>query len=173
MPHTNKVNNTSIMEILLVILALIFAAVGIIGAVAPVLPGPPLSFVALLLLRLCDGCDVSGTSLIVTGILAVAITILDYIAPIWFTKRSGGSKQGTWGATIGLVIGFFLGLPGILLGPFLGAYIGELTAKTPSSKALNIAFMSFVAFMLTSGIKFIYGVCLFVMVIKTGWNILF
>lgn len=161
------------MDIFLVILALIFALVGIIGAVAPVLPGPPLSFVALLILKFCDGNDISTTTIIVTAVLAVVITILDYIAPIWLTKKNGGSKYGTWGATIGLIIGLFAGLPGILLGPFLGAYIGELMAKTPSSKALNVACMSFIAFMLTSGIKFIYGIYILVIIISKGWGIIF
>ena len=108
------------MEYLLLILALILAVAGIIGAVAPVLPGPPLSFAALLLLLLCEGNDISTVTLITTGVLAVAITIIDYIAPVWLTKKSGGSKYGTWGATIGLVIGMFFALPGILIGPFLG-----------------------------------------------------
>ena len=159
------------MEYLLLVLALLFAFVGIIGAVAPVLPGPPLSFVSLLLLSFCDGHDISTMSLVVAGILATVITILDYIAPVWLTKKSGGSKYGTWGATIGLVIGLFLGLPGIIIGPFLGAYIGELIAETPSQKAFKVACMSFVAFMLTSGIKFVYSICLLVMVVTECWHI--
>ena len=161
------------MDIILVILALILAIVGIIGAVAPVIPGPPISFVALLLLKLCDGNTVSPTSMIVTGVIAVAITVLDYVAPVWLTKRSGGSKYGTWGATIGLLMGMFAGLPGVLLGPFLGAYIGELAARKSSDKAFKIACMSFVAFMLTSGLKFIYGVSILVMTISKGWDIIF
>ena len=161
------------MEIFLVIIALILAFAGIIGAVAPILPGPPLSFVALLILDFCDGNDVSTTTLIVTGVLAAVITVLDYIAPVWLTKKNGGSRYGTWGATIGLIIGLFAGLPGILLGPFLGAYIGEIIAKTPSSKAFNVACMSFIAFMLTSGIKFIYSIYILVMIITKGWGIIF
>lgn len=159
------------MDILIVVFALIFAVAGIIGAVAPVIPGPPLSFVALLLLLLCDGSDISTTSLVVAGIFAVVITLLDYIAPVWLTKKSGGSKYGTWGATIGLIIGIFFALPGMLIGPFLGAYIGELMAKTPSDKAFKVACMSFVAFMLASGIKFVYSICLLVMVVTECWDI--
>ena len=161
------------MNILLLILALLFAIVGIIGAVAPVLPGPPLSFVALLMLMFCDGNDLSNTTIIVAGVVAVVVTILDYVAPVWLTKKTGGSKYGTWGATIGLVVGIFGGLIGVLIGPFLGAYIGELIAKTPSSKALKVASMSFVAFMLTSGLKFAYGVYILVLVVSNGWEILF
>lgn len=161
------------MDILLTILALIFAAVGIIGAVAPVLPGPPLSFVALLMLSFCDGNEISTTSIVVTGIIAVIITAVDYVAPIWFTKRAGGTKQGTWGATIGLIIGMFAGPLGVIVGPFLGAYVGELVASTPSEKAFKVACMSFIAFMLTSGLKFAYSAYILVKVVSNGWKIIF
>ena len=161
------------MDILLVILALVFALIGVIGAILPGLPGTPISFVAMILLIFCNGNDITTTTVVICGILAAIITVLDYVAPVWFAKKSGGTKYGTWGTTIGLVVGMFLGIPGILLGPFLGAYIGELIAKTPSSKALKVAAMSFVAFMLTTGIKVVYGVYMLVVTIKHGWNILF
>ena len=161
------------MDILLVILALLFAVIGVIGAVLPGLPGTPISFVALLLLIFCNGNDLTTVSVVICGILAAVITILDYVAPVWFAKKSGGSKYGTWGTTIGLVIDIFLGLPGILLGPFLGAYIGELIAKTPTDKALKVATMSFVAFMLTTGIKAVYGIYVLVITVLNSWEILF
>jgi uncharacterized protein YqgC (DUF456 family) len=161
------------MDTLLLILALLLALIGAIGAVLPGLPGTPVSFIALLLLIFCDGNDITTTALIINGILTVVITALDYVAPVWLTKRSGGSKYGTWGTTIGLVIGMFFGLPGILLGPFLGAYIGELIAKTPSDKAFKVATMSFVAFMLTTGIKAAYGIYVLVITFSNGWDILF
>lgn len=161
------------MDTLLLILALLLALIGAIGAVLPGLPGTPISFIALLLLIFCDGNDITTTALIINGILTVVITALDYVAPVWLTKKSGGSKYGTWGTTIGLVIGMFFGLPGILLGPFLGAYIGELIAKTPSDKAFKVATMSFVAFMLTTGIKAAYGIYVLVITFSNGWDILF
>lgn len=161
------------MDILLVILALVFALIGFIGAVLPGLPGTPISFVAMIMLIFCNGNDISTSHIIICGILAIAITVLDYVAPVWFAKKSGGTKYGTWGTTIGLVVGMFLGIPGILLGPFLGAYIGELIAKTPSNQALKVAAMSFVAFMLTTGIKVIYGVYILVVTVTNSWEILF
>ena len=161
------------MDILLLILALLLAIIGFVGAVIPGIPGTPISFAALIMLIFCNGNDISTNYVVICGILAVAITVLDYIAPVWFAKKSGGTKYGTWGPTIGLIIGLFLGLPGILLGPFLGAYIGELIAKTPSDKALKVATMSFVAFMLTTGIKVIYGVYILVVTVTNSWEILF
>lgn len=160
------------MEYLYIILAIVFAIVGLAGAVLPVLPGPPVGFAALLLLLLCTGNDISTTELVVTGVLAVVITIVDYIAPVWFAKKTGGSKSGTWGATIGLVVGLLVGPLGVIVGPFMGAFIGELLAKTPTEKAFGVAAMTFMAFMLTTGIKLIYGIVVLVMVCSQVWNII-
>ena len=125
------------------------------------------------MLIFCNGNNITTATAVICGILAGVITLLDYVAPVWFAKKSGGTKYGTWGTTIGLVAGMFLGIPGVILGPFLGAYIGELIAKTPSSKALKVAAMSFVAFMLTTGIKVVYGVYILVITVINGWKILF
>ena len=57
------------------------------------------------------------------------VSILDYIVPVWGTKKFGGSKYGTRGATVGLIIGLFLGPLGIIIGPFIGAVVGELIFK--------------------------------------------
>lgn len=161
------------MEYVFIFSAVVMALVGLVGAVAPVLPGSPVSFAALLLLLLCDGHDVSVTQLVVAGVLAIVISIVDYIAPIWLTKKKGGSKSGTLGATIGLLLGLFIGPIGIIAGPFLGAFIGELIIKTPAEKAFSVACMTFVAFMLTTGIKLIYGIVVFVMVCVEAYNIIF
>ena len=160
------------MEYILVILALLCAIVGLLGAVLPALPGPPLSFVGLLLLLLCTGNSVGTATVIVSGIVAAIITVLDYVAPIWLAKKKGGSKYGIWGAGIGMLVGLFLGPWGIILGPFAGAFIGELMAKNTTGKALSTAFMSFIAFMLTTGIKFVYCVVLTAMIVTESWKII-
>ena len=160
------------MDILYFVLALICAVVGLIGAIVPALPGPPLSFVGLLLLLLCDTCEIGIASLVITGILAVVITILDYVAPVWFAKKKGGTTCGMWGATIGMLIGLFFGPLGIILGPFMGALVGELIAKTPTEKALSTAFMTFVAFMLVTGIKFIYCLVVVVYIVVEGFKMI-
>ena len=146
------------METLYLVLGGIFAVVGLLGAVLPVLPGPPLAYATLWMMWLADHSSVSTPTFIVMGILMVIVTALDYIAPIWMTRRGGGSKSGERGATIGLVVGLFIGPLGIIFGPFVGALVGELIAGTRSSQALKVALMSFIAFLLTTGFKLIYGI---------------
>lgn len=158
-------------DFVFVILAVISALVGVVGAIVPAVPGPPISFVGLLLLAFCEGNDIDMVSLIITGILAVIITVVDYIAPVWFTKKAGGSKAGIWGATIGLVLGLFTGFWGVIVGPFLGAFIGELMMETKPEKAIKVACMSFIAFLLTTGVKLVYCVVLLVMIIMEIWTI--
>ncbi len=160
------------MEYVYIIFSLILAFIGLLGAVLPVLPGTPISYVAILILLLCDGNEVSVLQLVVMGLFALALTVLDYVAPVWFAKKSGGSKAGTWGATIGLVVGLFLGPVGVILGPFLGALIGELYVKTPKEKAFEVAGMTFLAFMLTTGIKLVYGITAIVMIFSEAWQII-
>lgn len=160
------------MEYLLVVLALVFALAGMAGAVLPVIPGTPISFVALLMLLFCDGNEIGTAQLIIAGVAAAVVMVLDYVAPIWFTKKFGGSKYGMWGATAGLVLGFFFGPVGVIAGPFLGAYVGELLTDTEPSKAFRVACMTFVAFMLTTGLKLIYGVYVFVRVLLESWDII-
>lgn len=158
------------MEYLLVTLAIICTLTGLVGSVLPALPGPPLSFVGLLLLMPCDGVDT--VTIITTGIAMIIITILDYIAPIWLTKKRGGSKYSTWGAGIGMLVGLFFGVWGMIVGPFAGAFIGELLAKKTTGKALETAFFSFVAFMLTTGIKFIYCIVVTAIIAAKSWTVI-
>lgn len=153
------------MDIIYIIIAFLCAMVGIIGSVVPVLPGPPLSFVGLLFLYFCDNAEVSVLSLVVMGILMAVITVFDYIAPAWLTKLKGGSKRASNGALIGIMVGLFFGPWGVILGPFLGAFLGELFAKSSKGKAFSVALMSFWAFLLTSGVKLIYGAVVLAMII--------
>ena len=151
------------MDTLLIILALVFGIVGLLGAVLPALPGAPLSYIGLLLLLPCEGADISSIALWVTGIFLAIVSILDYIAPAWLTNLSGGGKQATRGSMAGLIVGLFFFPPiGLIVGPFVGAFIGELMEGSSKGKALKVALMSFVGFLLTTGLKIIYsGVLLF------------
>ncbi len=153
------------MDIIYIVLAFILAFIGILGSVVPILPGPPLSYVALLLLYFCNGAEVSVTTLVIMGVVMAVITIVDYIAPAWMTKLKGGSKSASNGAIVGTIVGLFFGPVGVIVGPFLGAFIGEIIANSSKGKAFNVALMSFLAFILTSGVKLIYGIAVMVILI--------
>lgn len=160
------------------ILAIILAIVGIIGAIVPGLPGPPISWAALLLLYIADEASaVSIEMLVVTGIFAVLITVLDYVVPAWGTKRFGGTKAGTRGSTIGLIVSVFVlpllgiaigpfGIVGILAGPFVGAYLGEKWSGNDDHQALRSAIGSFVGFLAGTLMKLTYGIIIIVLLVK-------
>ena len=140
-------------DYILLILAVILIIVGIIGCLAPVLPGPPLSYAGLVLLHLSKFADFSNTLLIILAAVVVVVSILDYIVPVWGTKRFGGSKYGTRGATVGLIIGLFLGPVGIIIGPFIGAVVGELIFKDDMKYAIKAGFGSLLGFLTGVGLK--------------------
>ena len=140
-------------DYILLILGIIFMIIGIIGCLVPVLPGPPISFIGLLFLHWSRFGQFSKPTLVILGAIAVIVTVLDYIVPVWGTKKFGGSKYGTKGATVGLVIGFFLGPLGIILGPLIGAFIGEMIFKDDLSYAFKAGFGSLLGFLTSIGLK--------------------
>jgi len=140
-------------DYLLLIAGIILMLVGIIGCLAPVLPGPPLSFLGLILLHLSRFGSFSTPTLIILGAVTVAVTVLDYIVPIWGTRKFGGSKYGARGATVGLIIGLFLGPVGIIIGPLVGAIVGELIFKDDMKYALKAGFGSLLGFLTGVGLK--------------------
>jgi len=156
------------MMYVLIVVAILLALVGLVGAVVPGIAGTPFSFLALLTLSFVKGIDYSTKFLLIMGLIGAVVFALDYVVPIWGTKKLGGTKAGVRGSTIGLFLGLFItfvfpvGFIAVLLGPFIGAYIGEKMAGTEDHKAWRAAFGSFVGFLLGTGIKTIYAcVCIF------------
>ncbi len=140
-------------DYILLIIGIVFMIMGIIGCLVPVLPGPPISYLGIILLHLSRFGQFSQTTLIILGIVAIVVTILDYIVPLWGTKRFGGSKYGIRGATVGLIIGLFLGPMGIIIGPFIGAVVGEMIFKDDMPYALKAGFGSLLGFLTGIGLK--------------------
>lgn len=140
-------------DYVLVILGIIIMIIGIIGCLVPVLPGPPLSFLGLLLLHFTKFGHFTSLTLIIFAGIAVSVSVLDYLVPIWGTKKFGGSKYGTRGAAVGLVVGLFLGPVGIIIGPLLGAFIGEMIFKDDLNYAIKAGFGSLVGFLTGVGLK--------------------
>ncbi len=138
------------------IVAIVLAVLGLAGSFAPVLPGPPLSWCALLSLYFSKspGEPFTMTALLVWLAVFVVLTVLDYVLPAKFTKMSGGHKASERGALIGMFAGIFLTPVGMVAGSFIGAFLGEyLFEKQDAATSLKIALWSFVAFILTTGLK--------------------
>ena len=161
------------METFIGILALVLGLVGIIGSVAPGLPGPPLSWLGMLVLYIWGGgANGAGEPMTMSFLLVwlavvIVVSILDYFVPAYFTKVTGGSKYGGWGAIAGLFIGLIFPPVGMILGSLIGAFAGELLfAGKDTATSLKSAFGAFLGFMFGTGIKLICAaVMLFYLVI--------
>ena len=140
-------------DYLLLITGIILMITGIIGCLVPVLPGPPISFLGLISLHFTRFGHFTEVALITFGAIALIVTLLDYIVPVWGTKKFGGSKYGTRGAAIGLIIGLFLGPLGLIIGPLAGAFVGELIFRDDINYAMKAGFGSLLGFLTGVGLK--------------------
>ena len=155
------------MEVLIVIIAVALGFIGLLGCIVPVIPGPPLSYLGLLVLYLWhnpaqDAClslaagGITGKFMLIWLGITVAVTILDYIVPVVFTKVTGGSKEAVRWSIAGTIIGMLFFPPfGIIIGAFLGAFLGEIIVhnKTLGASLLS-GIGSLLGFVFGIGIKF-------------------
>ena len=160
------------MEYFILIISLLFVLAGIAGSLLPALPGPPLSWIGLLILYTTSGIDFDYWILGITFVLTLIIVILDYVIPAQGTKRFGGSKYGIWGTNIGLVVGIFAPIPlGFIIGPFVGALIGELIYdRSDSKRAVKAATGSFIGFLASTFVKFVFCMVLLGIFVRVVWN---
>jgi hypothetical protein len=144
------------MDYILIFLGIVMMIAGLLGCMLPVLPGPPLSYIGILLLHFTEKHQFSSNFLIGWAAITIIVYLLDYLIPIWGTKRFGGSIRGIWGSIIGLLIGMFVFPPiGIIVGPFAGAVIGELSVGKQSKEAFRSGFGSFIGFLIGTLLKLI------------------
>lgn len=153
------------MDIVISILAILAGIIGIAGSILPGLPGTPVSWIGLLILYIWgNGTNAAGEemtirTLIIWGFVVAAVSIIDYIVPMYFTKLTGGSKYAERGALIGLVAGIILTPIGMILGSFLGAFLYEwYYTRQGVAQALKAAIGSFLGFITGTGIKTIVAV---------------
>jgi uncharacterized protein len=149
------------MDILLLVLGIVLLVVGLAGCILPFLPGPPLCFAALLIQQFQSTPPYTTKFLVIWAIVTVVVTGLDYVIPVYGTKRFGGTKYGMWGCAIGLIVGIWMGPLGLIIGPFVGAFLAELIGNSNSNQALRAAWGSFLGFLIGTLLKLI--VC-FVMI---------
>jgi len=150
------------METFIAVAAIILGIIGIIGSIVPGIPGPPISWLGMLFIYAWGagtnsaGDPMSLTLLLVWLGIVIVVSILDYIVPAYFTKVTGGSKYGSWGAIIGLFVGLIVPPVGMIVGSLLGAFIGELIfAAKPPADSVKSALGAFIGFIFGTGLKLI------------------
>jgi uncharacterized protein YqgC (DUF456 family) len=146
-------------EILVITIGAILSIVGIVGCIFPAVPGPPLNYIALLVLHFSGIYEFTTTFLIVYLVINIIVQVLDYVLPVYGAKRYGASKKGIWGSVIGIVLGFFFFPPfGVILGALIGAVAGELVAGKKESEAMRAGFATFIASLIMMVAKLILSV---------------
>lgn len=137
------------MELLVVLIAIVFIMLGLLGSFVPAIPGPPLSYIALLLVSLFTSYTFSQNFLLMWAAIVITVMALDYWLQLYGVKKFGGKKKAVNGTLIGLVVGLFAPIPfGFLLGPFAGAFIGAyLEEKEDFLKVLFIAMGALAGFL--------------------------
>ncbi|MCU0381037.1 MAG: DUF456 domain-containing protein [Chitinophagaceae bacterium] len=143
------------MEMLWIILGVVLVILGILGSIFPLLPGPPLCYLGLLLQQFRAEKPFSVQFMLVWAVIIGVVILLDYLVPIYGTKKFGGSKYGIWGCTLGFIAAFWMGPLGIIFGPFIGAFIGEYIAQKDSTQAMRAAIGAFTGFLFGTLIKLV------------------
>ena len=148
----------------LIILGLLAAIGGIAGSILPLIPGPPLSFLALILVSCARNWEPFSTVfLVIMACAMVVLSVLEYILPAGAARRYGASKTGFWGSIGGLIVGLFFIPPwGMILGAIVGALAGELIAGKRGKEALRAGWGVLIGNLLVIGLKLAYsGITLF------------
>ena len=141
------------MEILFVIIGIICLVLGLAGCILPMLPGPPVAYVALILLHFTSQAEYTVSQLTLWLVLVIIVQLLDYFVPMWGSKYIGGSRWGARGCLLCTIVGLFFMPMGIILGPFLGAVIGELLGGNDTTFALKSGVGSLMGFLFGTLLK--------------------
>ena len=158
------------MDIFLLILSFVFMIVGIIGSVIPVLPGPLSSWLGLFIFSNISTVQVESKILIFCLIIGLIIFVLDYIIPIYTSKKFGASKFGIIGASIGTLIGLFLPPFGIIIGALIGAIAGELFLNKNFEKSIKAAAGVFLGLIVSGFTKALISIVFLVIYINLFLN---
>ena len=121
------------------ILAVLLIVTGVAGTVLPALPGVILVLAGIVLgAWIDDFTRVSGMTVAIATVLAVAAWLIEYAAGVMGAQKAGASKEAILGALIGTVLGIFTGLWGLLFLPLLGAVAGQYLVDRDLIRARNV-----------------------------------
>lgn len=121
------------------ILSVLMIIVGVAGTVLPALPGVILVLAGIVLgAWIDDFTRVSGVTVAIAAVLAVAAWLIEYLAGVMGAQKAGASKEAIVGALIGTIVGIFTGLWGLIFMPLLGAVIGQYLVDRDLIRARNV-----------------------------------
>jgi hypothetical protein len=142
------------MTVLILIIAFSLLLLGLLGSIIPGLPGPPISYLAVLLIHFFTGTQFSTSFLWTWGIVVAVVFVLDYTLQAWGVKKFGGGRKSTIGTFVGLFVGLLFPPIGLLIGPFAGAFLGALSeVNGDNDRALKVAIGSFIGFVTGTALK--------------------
>ena len=136
------------MTTIIIIICTVLLLLGLLGCFIPIIPGPPLAYIALLILTAFTDYECSDGFLWQWAGIVVLVTIADYWLQIYGVKKFGGTKKAINGTMIGLFVGICTPIPlGFIIGPFFGALIGAyLDNKDDVLKVIKIATGALIGF---------------------------
>ncbi len=100
------------MDILLIFLSGICLITGLAGSLLPLFPGPPLAWVGMYILYFTEKAPFNTFQLVTWALLAVIVQLINYLTPMWGTRKWGDSPSGKWGSFIGTLAGIVFFRPG-------------------------------------------------------------
>ena len=135
------------MTVFFLILAFCLFLLGFLRSVIPGLPGPPISYLAVLIIHFFTPNQFSNSFLFTWALIVALVFILDYTLQAWGVKKFGGGRKATIGTFVGLFLGLLFAPIGLLVGPFVGAFVGALAeVKGDNTRAFKVAIGSFIGF---------------------------
>ena len=158
------------MTIFFLFLAFSLFLLGFLGSVIPGLPGPPISYLAVLIIHFFTHNQFSNSFLFTWALIVALVFILDYILQAWGVKKFGGGRKATIGTFVGLFLGLLFPPVGLLIGPFVGAFIGALAeVKGDNTRAFKVAIGSFIGFVSGTVLKLVVSTVLLYYSICNIW----
>ncbi|MFT6749384.1 MAG: hypothetical protein ACI9XR_000586 [Flavobacterium sp.] len=152
------------MDFIYVIIGLLFCLLGLVGSFLPSLPGVFLSWIGLLFLYFTSFMSWNFYVLGSTLLIAIILSVLEYVIPAKSAQYLGGTKYGIWGTNIGLVFGLFFPPIGFIIGLFVGAFVGELIYNYKDKKnALRAAFGAFIGFLVSTFMELMVCLCFLIL----------
>lgn len=131
------------------ILIILLFVTAFIGLLVPVLPDIPLMVIGFVLYHfLVDSHSLNLWFWVGAVLLAIVVTVTDYVAGGIAVKTYGGSRYATIASILGAVVFGLLFPPwGILFGPIVAVILVELLLKKSLPQAVKVGFGTLIGFL--------------------------